>query len=141
MAGTVDDDGPSAVADTPIGAISIDDQRADRDDRNVQVLVRPEQIALSSWTSADSSVGEGAVVTAVEYYGHDVRYELELDDGTTLAARTHSTELFSRGRSCDSHLSEPAAQLAVGRVLDRAATSRTPALSPAHRGPLRKLRL
>lgn len=55
----------------------------------VDVLVRPEQVELRS--------GDCALVTNVEYYGHDVRYELELDDGSILAARTKSGELHQRG--------------------------------------------
>ena len=53
------------------------------------MLVRPEQVTLLD--------GDRAEITAVEYYGHDVRYELRLDDGSTLAARTKSTELRQRG--------------------------------------------
>jgi iron(III) transport system ATP-binding protein len=98
VVGTVTGEGSAEVAATPIGVISIDDQRTDPTDHQVQVLVRPEQIALAARSDADDRpIGEGAAVTAVEYYGHDVRYELELDDGTMLAARTHSTELFERG--------------------------------------------
>jgi iron(III) transport system ATP-binding protein len=55
----------------------------------VTVLVRPEHVSLRP--------GECALVTNVEYYGHDVRYELELRDGSTLAARTKSTDLHERG--------------------------------------------
>jgi len=97
VVGTVTDEAAAEVAATPIGVISIDDHRTDPTESQVQVLVRPEQIALAAWSDADDRpVGEAATVAAVEYYGHDVRYELELDDGTTLAARTHSTELFAR---------------------------------------------
>ncbi len=53
------------------------------------MLVRPEQVALSP--------GDTAEITTVEYYGHDVRYELLLDDGTTLSARTHPDVLHQRG--------------------------------------------
>jgi len=55
----------------------------------VDVLVRPEQVDLRP--------GDCALVTNVEYYGHDVRYELELDDGSILAARTKSGDLHQRG--------------------------------------------
>ena len=41
--------------------------------------------------------GDSAEVVAVEYYGHDVRYELRLDDGSTLAARTTTTAVHERG--------------------------------------------
>jgi len=55
----------------------------------IDVLVRPEQILMSP--------GDAAEVVSVEYYGHDVRYELLLDDGTRLAARTHPDRLLTRG--------------------------------------------
>ncbi len=53
------------------------------------MLVRPEQVELSP--------GDDAEITTVEYYGHDVRYELLLADGTTLSARTHPDQLHQRG--------------------------------------------
>jgi iron(III) transport system ATP-binding protein len=59
----------------------------------VRVLVRPEQVVIEP----DQSDG-GARVTAVEYYGHDARYELALDDGTSIAARTQSPDLVEVGR-------------------------------------------
>ncbi|MDX2382344.1 MAG: ABC transporter ATP-binding protein [Acidimicrobiia bacterium] len=55
----------------------------------ISVLVRPEHVSLHP--------GRCALVTNVEYYGHDVRYELELKDGSTLAARTTSSHLYARG--------------------------------------------
>ncbi len=98
VVGTVTDETAAEIAATPIGMIPIDDHRVNSADSKVQVLVRPEQIALTSWSNSDDRpVGEVATVVNVEYYGHDVRYELQLDDGTSLAARTHSTELFIRG--------------------------------------------
>ena len=98
VVGTVTDETAAETAATPIGMIPIDDHRINSAESQVQVLIRPEQIALTSWSnSEDRPVGEVATVANVEYYGHDVRYELQLDDGTTLAARTHSTELFIRG--------------------------------------------
>ena len=82
-----------ADRDTPVDR----DARVDRsgdlgvssDGSPVDVLVRPEQVELRS--------GDCALVTNVEYYGHDVRYELELDDGSILAARTKSGDLHQRG--------------------------------------------
>jgi iron(III) transport system ATP-binding protein len=98
VVGTVTDKTAAEIAATPIGMIPIVDHRVNSAESQVQVLVRPEQIALTSWSNSDDRpVGEAATVVNVEYYGHDVRYELQLDDGTTLAARTHSTELFIRG--------------------------------------------
>jgi iron(III) transport system ATP-binding protein len=84
----------ATVAATPIGVITIDDRRADPNSNEVRVLVRPEQVSLR----LDPTDGaEAATVRTVEYYGHDVRYEVEFADGTVLAARTHSTELYERG--------------------------------------------
>jgi iron(III) transport system ATP-binding protein len=84
----------ATTAATPIGVVKIDDRRADQNSNEVQVLVRPEQVSLRH----DPTDGtEAATVRTVEYYGHDVRYEVELADGTVLAARTHSTELYARG--------------------------------------------
>jgi iron(III) transport system ATP-binding protein len=87
-------DNDATVAATPIGVITIDDRRADPNSNEVRVLVRPEQVSLR----LDPTDGaEAATVRTVEYYGHDVRYEVEFADGTVLAARTHSTELYERG--------------------------------------------
>ena len=91
--GVISDD-DATVAATPIGVVTIDDRRTDPTSNEVQILVRPEQVSLCL-DPADGT--EGATVRTVEYYGHDVRYEVELADGTLLAARTHSTELYKRG--------------------------------------------
>jgi iron(III) transport system ATP-binding protein len=91
--GVISDD-DATVATTPIGVVTIDDRRTDPSSNEVQILVRPEQVSLC----LDPADGTGvATVRTVEYYGHDVRYEVELADGTVLAARTHSTELYKRG--------------------------------------------
>jgi iron(III) transport system ATP-binding protein len=91
--GVISDD-DATVAATPIGVVTIDDRRTDPTSNEVQILVRPEQVSLG----LDPADGTGvAAVRTVEYYGHDVRYEVELADGTLLAARTHSTELYKRG--------------------------------------------
>jgi iron(III) transport system ATP-binding protein len=78
-----------AVADTLLGPVPIVAPLAYDADGSLDVLVRPEQVALRP--------GDCAIVTNVEYYGHDVRYELQLNDGSILAARTKSTELHNRG--------------------------------------------
>jgi ABC-type Fe3+/spermidine/putrescine transport system ATPase subunit len=86
---------PPGHAATLVGSMPIslhpagDGEAAASEPSAVTVLVRPEQISLRT--------GECALVTNVEYYGHDVRYELELNDGSTLAARTTSTDLHERG--------------------------------------------
>ncbi len=77
----------SGQVDTKLGRVFVGD--SDLLDGTVDVLVRPEQVALSP--------GDAAEITNVEYYGHDVRYELLVDDGTTLSARTHPDVLRQRG--------------------------------------------
>ena len=84
----------ATFAATPIGVVTIEDRRTDPNSNDVQVLVRPEQVNLRHDPTDDT---EAATIRTVEYYGHDVRYEVELADGTVLAARTHSTELYARG--------------------------------------------
>jgi iron(III) transport system ATP-binding protein len=91
--GVISDD-DATVATTPIGVVTIDDRRTDPSSNEVQILVRPEQVSLCLDPADGTAV---ATVRTVEYYGHDVRYEVELADGTVLAARTHSTELYKRG--------------------------------------------
>ena len=75
--------------DTSLGRVTVTGAPVVEHDLRVDVLVRPEQVTLSP--------GDMAEVTAVEYYGHDVRYELVLADGTTLSARTHPDVLHQRG--------------------------------------------
>lgn len=43
-------------------------------------IVRPEQLGLQA--------GEAGTVIDLEYYGHDVRYDVRLDDGTLATVRT-----------------------------------------------------
>lgn len=73
---------------TALGPIAVEASSAALDG-NIAVLVRPEQVALSP--------GDDAEITTVEYYGHDVRYELLLADGTMLSARAHPDRLHQRG--------------------------------------------
>jgi iron(III) transport system ATP-binding protein len=73
---------------TALGPLPIDSQPP-ASDGPITVLVRPEQVELSP--------GDDAEITTVEYYGHDVRYELRLADGTVLSARTHPDQLHQRG--------------------------------------------
>lgn len=80
----------TALGDIPVTAAAPSSNGGDR----VSVLVRPEQILVGHSETAE---GRAATVTDVEYYGHDVRYELALADGATLAARTHPDVLLTRG--------------------------------------------
>ena len=76
---------------TVIGPVPIAVGHGEGDD--LTVLVRPEQVQLRA--------GSGAIVEAVEYYGHDVRYELRLADGSSLAARSLPDVLRDVGDEVD----------------------------------------
>ena len=81
-------DGSTRTVHTALGPVPIDASTAELSGE-IAVLIRPEQVELSS--------GDDAEITTVEYYGHDVRYELLLTDGTVLSARTHPDQLHQRG--------------------------------------------
>lgn len=86
--------GDGLHASTSIGNIPIAHHRGFKGGGAMQVLVRPEEILLTR----EERVGlHAATVTSIEYYGHDVRYELELATGGRLAARTHPDVLFDPG--------------------------------------------
>ena len=59
----------------------------------VDVLVRPEEISLTP--------GEMAVVTDIDFYGHDSIYELKSNDGSELICRTSGTSTFRIGDRVD----------------------------------------
>lgn len=80
--------GDPTRVETSLGPIDVGSSTAHLGSE-VAVLVRPEQVELSP--------GDDAEITTVEYYGHDVRYELRLNDGTTLSARAHPDRLHHRG--------------------------------------------
>ncbi len=73
-------------ADTPVGRVPL----AARADGGVQVLVRPEALALVP--------GDDAVVELVEFYGHDSVYEVALDAGPRLRARVPASLALVRGQ-------------------------------------------
>jgi len=79
---------PDAVG-TLLGPIPVASSSRTGDAPELAVLVRPEHVALVP--------GDCAEITNVEYYGHDVRYELRLDDGSPLVARTKAGTLHERG--------------------------------------------
>lgn len=55
----------------------------------VRVLLRPEEIVITP--------GAGAVVTEVEYYGHDALSSVALSDGTIVRSRVTGASLFQPG--------------------------------------------
>ena len=81
LAGTARDD----HAETPLGTVPL----AVPADGAVSVLVRPEQVGVHP--------GEGALVEAVEFYGHDSVYLVRLDGGPVLRARVGAAPAFRGG--------------------------------------------
>lgn len=67
----------------------------------VDVLLRPELLDLSGDT------GPAAVVQWLEFYGHDQRAGLLLDDGTALVARTDARLPLTAGQRVHIHIPEP----------------------------------
>lgn len=87
-------------ATTRLGPVPLDSSTPVGNDSDVTVLVRPEQVGLRD--------GNCAEIVDVEYYGHDVRYEIRLDDGSTLAARTIAEPRRFRGdRVCVRYAGTP----------------------------------
>ncbi len=60
----------------------------------VELIVRPEELVVSS--------GDAGVIEDLEYYGHDVRYGIRLDDGTPASVRSLVPE-FTVGDRVDVH--------------------------------------
>jgi iron(III) transport system ATP-binding protein len=79
--------GRGGEASTPVGPVPLDAPF----EGEVTVLLRPESIRLQH--------GTGATVRLVEFYGHDVVYEVSLDDGSPLRVRTGPGSGFARGDS------------------------------------------
>jgi iron(III) transport system ATP-binding protein len=71
----------------------------------VQVMIRPEQIRLSTAGTASSAVGDGTAATVVghTYYGPDtvVRLLLKDDSSTAVAAKTSDSDLPELGEAVE----------------------------------------
>ena len=76
-------------ADTAVGPVPLCDERHGE----VDVLVRPEQLAVSA--------GRQAVVERVEYYGHDAVYLVRPDGGPLVRVRVMATPRFGGGDRVD----------------------------------------
>ncbi len=71
-----------------------------------RVVVRPEHLAVNR--------GNGAVVSAVEFYGHDTSYRMAMN-GATIVARAIAAPVFSRGDHVSvSYSGPPAIAFAAG---------------------------
>ena len=83
------------VARTDIGSVTLTSPASGA----VDVLVRPEQIVVAPDEGAD------AIVTGVEYFGHDHLVEIDLPGGRHLASRAPGAPGVQRGQrvrvSCD----------------------------------------
>ncbi len=71
----------------------------------VELMLRPENLILHS-----EAVGIPAEIQWIEFYGHDQRIGLRLDDATPLIARAEARHVFTRGQSV--HISVDGAVLA-----------------------------
>ena len=73
------------VLSTPLGPLPARPAHgAELVDGPAVAIVRPEQLGLRR--------GDSGTVVDVEYYGHDVRYDVQLDDGSTATIRTLRAE-------------------------------------------------
>jgi iron(III) transport system ATP-binding protein len=75
----------AGAASTVLGAVPVRDGAGGP----VQVLVRPESVELVT--------GDGGCVVAIEYYGHDTVYEVEIGEGASLRARHTGPPRHRRG--------------------------------------------
>ena len=73
---------------TPIGHVALSQPF----EGNVDVLLRPEHLLI-----VENDSGNG-VVSNVEYFGHDHMVQVELDDGSRLAARISGNPRVHRGQ-------------------------------------------
>jgi len=80
------------TAHCALGAVPYDGDLADG---RARVLLRPEQLRLSS--RASGTGGVVARVLGVDFYGHDSRVWLSLPDGGTVSARLDGSDLPSVG--------------------------------------------
>lgn len=77
----VDGEVSDGVITTPFGRLPAHPARGSvLLDGPATAIVRPEQLGLRA--------GQSGTVIDVEYYGHDVRYDVHLDDGTVATVRT-----------------------------------------------------
>lgn len=80
-------------AETIIGTVPLQTPHDhSHSEKPVQILVRPEQLAITAQLTTDSPDEAKGTVTAIEYFGHDVRYEVLLK-GTTIGVRTTTADL------------------------------------------------
>lgn len=78
-------------AETVLGRLHL----ADEIDGEVDVLVRPEELRLSSVTASDGA--DEATIDRVEYYGHDTLYIVRFDDSAPMRARSTGAPAYSVG--------------------------------------------
>lgn len=71
----------------------LDDPNGTKSD-TIEVLVRPEDLRISTSEDVDQTNGR---IELVEYYGHDAMVQVRLDDGTNLRVRTGPVPPAQRG--------------------------------------------
>lgn len=102
--------GPGRCVTTAIGPVPIEALPSRPDGTRLAVgdaatvLIRPEQVSVEP-----VGVGAGtATVAGVEYHGHDIRYRLQLDDGSTVIARCPPEPVHPRGSPVQIRFQGPA---------------------------------
>ena len=83
-------------ADTELGYVLLDDLPAVRDGDGLDVLLRPEQLALKH---ADAEQTGAASVITSEYYGHDQVVRVRLPSGVEVEARLRTDVVWHPGET------------------------------------------
>jgi len=93
------------AARTPIGPIPL----RDAPEGPVEVMVRPERILARA--------GDGATVTAIEYYGHDAVYVVRIDEGPVVRSRVIGAPRLEPGDRVDlAFTGEPTVAYPAGAI-------------------------
>ncbi|MFU8868575.1 ATP-binding cassette domain-containing protein [Natronococcus sp.] len=83
------------VVETPIGRFDADRVSLPETERAVEVLVRPDDVAI-----APSSTGDGRIVGR-QFNGETVRYRIELEGGERVSSRQSHDDWYDVGTSVD----------------------------------------
>jgi len=78
----------------------------------VRLMIRPEWLRLSSTGTTDDAVA--ATVTRVEFFGHDQRVHLQVNEFQTVVARLDSAATFALGDTVHITVAQPAQPFPVG---------------------------
>ncbi len=85
----------AGAVETPLGAFDADRVSLPENERTVEVLVRPDDVAITP-----SSTGDGRVVGR-QFNGETVRYRIELEGGERVSSRQSHDDWYEVGTSVD----------------------------------------